>query len=133
MLTATTYADWLVTHLEAAADAERNDNIQRRIPDSDPLAVTVIRHQCPHCRRTWAKREAATAHIARCWKNPAVRACKTCVHYDLGGDACGCEPGCNWGASGPQAPSCDLGLPLGPNYQPATDCPLWSPPSDHNT
>lgn len=47
-----------------------------------PTPVVVTRHQCPHCRRTWAKRAAAEAHIGRCWKNPAARACKTCVHFE---------------------------------------------------
>ena len=48
---------------------------------SAALAVTVTRHQCPHCRRTWAKRAAAVAHVARCWQNPAARGCKTCAHF----------------------------------------------------
>lgn len=46
-----------------------------------PILVVVTRHQCPHCRRTHSKRAAAIAHIARCWQNPAARACKTCVHF----------------------------------------------------
>jgi hypothetical protein len=95
--------------------------------DPLPTPVVVTRHQCPHCRRTWAKRAAATAHLARCWKNPAARACKTCAHYDLGGDACGCKPGCNWGSSGPTASACNLGLPLGLDDQPVTNCPRWQP------
>ncbi|MFJ8146603.1 hypothetical protein ACIQ6R_16250 [Streptomyces sp. NPDC096048] len=47
-----------------------------------PMPIVVTRHQCPFCRRTWAKKAAAAAHIARCWQNPNVRACKTCVHYE---------------------------------------------------
>lgn len=47
-----------------------------------PIPVVVTRHQCPHCRITRAKRAAMVAHIARCWQNPAVRACKTCRHYE---------------------------------------------------
>jgi hypothetical protein len=47
-----------------------------------PTPIVVTRHQCPHCRRTWAKKAAATAHIPRCWRNPAARACKTCWHLE---------------------------------------------------
>lgn len=47
-----------------------------------PVAIRAVRHQCPHCRRTWAHRAAAVAHIVRCWHNPEVRACKTCAHYE---------------------------------------------------
>lgn len=46
-----------------------------------PIVVRAVRHQCPYCRRTWAKRAAAVAHIARCWHNPAVRGCKTCANF----------------------------------------------------
>lgn len=48
---------------------------------TQPIPLVVTRHQCPHCRRTWAKKATATAHIARCWKNPAARGCKTCHHH----------------------------------------------------
>ncbi|MFJ8555287.1 hypothetical protein [Streptomyces sp. NPDC093676] len=48
-----------------------------------PLPVVVTRHQCPHCRRyTRARRDRVKQHMARCWQNPAARACKTCVHYE---------------------------------------------------
>lgn len=47
-----------------------------------PVRIRTVRHQCPFCRRTWSKRPAAEAHIARCWLNPAARSCKTCVHYE---------------------------------------------------
>lgn len=45
------------------------------------IRVLTVRYQCPHCRRTWAKRTATEAHIARCWHNPAARGCKTCINY----------------------------------------------------
>lgn len=48
---------------------------------TQPIAITVTRHQCPHCRRTRAKKTATEAHIARCWLNPDARGCKTCAHY----------------------------------------------------
>ena len=58
-----------------------------------PEPVTVTRWRCPFCRRSRAHKKATTEHIARCWLNPAVRSCKTCVNFEPGGDACGCEPG----------------------------------------
>lgn len=48
---------------------------------STPIVVRAVRHQCPYCRRTWAHRAAAAAHVARCWRNPEARGCKTCMHY----------------------------------------------------
>ncbi|WP_372344665.1 hypothetical protein [Streptomyces sp. KL116D] len=47
-----------------------------------PIPVVVTRHQCPFCRITRAKKARMVAHIARCWRNPAVRACKTCVRFE---------------------------------------------------
>lgn len=93
-----------------------------------PIPVLVTRHQCPHCRRTHAKKAAAVAHIARCWLNPANRSCKGCAHYQqqhFSTPAEWCEPGrscsCNdWdeactAADGPED-----------DYQfPVTNCPLW--------
>ncbi|MFF8482393.1 hypothetical protein [Streptomyces antibioticus] len=45
------------------------------------IRLKVVRYQCPHCSRTHSKKAAAEQHIARCWQNPAARACKTCVHF----------------------------------------------------
>ncbi|MFE2710560.1 hypothetical protein ACFXKI_00865 [Streptomyces mirabilis] len=92
-----------------------------------PIPVVVTRYRCPHCPTSRAKKAAAQAHVDRCWHNPAVRSCKTCVHFDPGGDACGCEPGCNWGASGPTPPSCGAEVPLPEDYRPVTGCPSWQP------
>jgi hypothetical protein len=125
MTTAPAYTEWLVRTLSEAVDQENTALYQKRVVHAQPIPVTVTRHQCPHCRRTWAKQPAATAHIARCWKNPDVRSCKTCTHFDEGGDACGCEPGCNWGGS-PIPPSCDAGMKLPDDYQPVINCPLWN-------
>lgn len=49
-----------------------------------PIQITVTRYVCPFCRRGRSTGKAAVAHIARCWRNPAARACKTCKHYDAG-------------------------------------------------
>lgn len=90
-----------------------------------PVTIRVTRYACPHCSRSRAKRQATIEHIGRCWKNPANRTCKTCIHFDPGGDACGCEPGCNWGSSGPEMPSCAAGRDLPDDYAPVTNCPKW--------
>jgi hypothetical protein len=50
------------------------------------VRIRTVRHQCPYCRRTWSKRHAATAHIARCWYNPEARGCKTCANYEPAAD-----------------------------------------------
>lgn len=70
----TTYMDGLTALLRQAAQAERAAHAQ-------PIAFPTIRHQCPHCRKTWAKPSSAAAHIARCWHNPQARGCKTCIHF----------------------------------------------------
>jgi hypothetical protein len=81
-----------------------------------PVRVRAVRHQCPFCRRTWSKRPAAEAHIARCWCNPAARSCKTCVHYEP------FEPG---GCYGPEVPErCGAGVDISDRLP--TGCP------DHN-
>lgn len=45
------------------------------------IRLKVTRYQCPHCHRTHGKKQAAEQHIARCWRNPAARGCKTCRHF----------------------------------------------------
>lgn len=49
---------------------------------SEPIAFTVTRFKCPHCSRGRSKRVAAIAHMARCWRNPDVRGCLTCRHFE---------------------------------------------------
>ena len=85
------------------------------------LVVTVTRHQCPHCRRTWAKRAAAERHVARCWRNPENRSCKTCAHLMPAEEGPYPEhPGwpeeCSKGRELPD----ESGVPL-------TGCSLWGP------
>ncbi|MFG3046325.1 hypothetical protein ACGFZR_15515 [Streptomyces sp. NPDC048241] len=91
------------------------------------IRLQVVRFQCPHCRLTRAKKTATEAHIDRCWQNPDVRACKTCVHYqpevrDYGhqchpGYHCGCN---DWDESctHPEGPDEDYKFPV-------LHCPLW--------
>lgn len=81
-----------------------------------PIPVVVTRHQCPHCRRTWAKKPAAQAHIARCWHNPDANGCKTCAHYEPPTE--GPYPG------HPGWPEeCGVDGPM--TDRPITGCPLW--------
>lgn len=90
-----------------------------------PESVRVTRWRCPFCHRSRSSKRATAEHIARCWLNPAVRSCKTCANFEPGGDACGCEPGCNWGSpSGGIPDSCAAGLKLDGAVK--TGCPLWA-------
>ncbi|BBB01048.1 hypothetical protein RVR_8282 [Actinacidiphila reveromycinica] len=47
-----------------------------------PVILQVVRYRCPFCTRSRAKKTVTEQHIARCWHNPEVRSCKTCVHYE---------------------------------------------------
>jgi hypothetical protein len=85
-----------------------------------PMPVVVSRHQCPFCRRfTRADARQVTDHMTRCWQNPGLRCCKTCVHHQ---DASGTPGGTDeW------LESCTH--PEGPEYEdyrfPVLHCPLW--------
>lgn len=84
---------------------------------SQPIPVTVTRYQCPHCRSTRSKKQAAANHIARCWRNPEVRGCKTCIHLTPSEEGPfpghpGWPQGCNEGR--------DITASL------VTDCPYWA-------
>jgi hypothetical protein len=84
-----------------------------------PIPVVVTRHQCPYCRRTWSKSAAATAHIARCWHNPAARSCKTCQHFTPA-DSDGPYPEHpGWPEDCEDGRDITAGLPVG--------CPQWTP------
>ena len=49
---------------------------------AQPIVCTTTRYRCPHCTRfSRSKRAAVVAHMGRCWRNPAVRACVTCAHF----------------------------------------------------
>lgn len=49
---------------------------------AQPVEYTVTRFNCPFCRRySRSNREPVVVHIARCWLNPATRACLTCAHF----------------------------------------------------
>jgi hypothetical protein len=78
--------------------------------------VKVTRYRCPHCGRTRSKPGAAAAHVARCFKNPAARSCKTCGAYQPPepGDDTG-YPGCPEG--------CDAGEDISQGIK--TACPSW--------
>ena len=82
------------------------------------IRLKVVRYQCPHCHRTHSKKQAAEAHIARCWNNPAAHACKTCEHYTPAEEGPYPEhPG--W----PE--QCEQGRKLLSGLH--TGCPLWGP------
>lgn len=95
---------------------------------AQPVEIRVTRYQCPHCRRTHAKRAAAQAHMGRCWHNPEARGCKTCAYFEPAGNGAQCVPGdqctCNV-----YLESCRAGA--APDDQiPLTGCPSWQPTTE---
>lgn len=109
-------------HLTLAFRITRKPNdYEARMVDL-PMPVIVSRHQCPFCRRfTRADQRAVQDHMTRCWSNPRLRCCKTCVHHQ---DASGTPGGTDeW------LEACTH--PDGPEYEdyqfPVLHCPLWQP------
>lgn len=51
---------------------------------TEPEKVLATRWRCAHCRRSWSNRGTARQHAARCWYDPANRACMTCEHFRSG-------------------------------------------------
>jgi len=49
--------------------------------DLAPIAVVVTRYRCPFCPRSLSSKTRMVDHIGKCWRNPAVRSCKTCKHF----------------------------------------------------
>lgn len=110
-------------------------------PGPGPIPFVVTRWKCPHCNRGWSAKGWASRHIARCWKNPTVRGCKTCKHFtsyaqsidlpescDVGVDLTGGCPMCDnhgevpWGPGTAICRVCD-GEP--PKPGPIVHCDLW--------
>lgn len=89
-----------------------------------PVPVTVQRFQCPFCRRRRSSRKAVSEHIARCWLNPAARACKTCASFtnEPGGDPCFPGKPCDC-SSGYQ--ECEVGVRDVADGRIMSACPLW--------
>ena len=89
-----------------------------------PVPVMVQRYECPFCKRRRSVRKATAVHIARCWLNPAAKACKTCEHftdvpsgdYCEGGRPCACNKGFQ---------QCEAGIPDVAAGEIRTGCPLW--------
>lgn len=85
---------------------------------SEPKVITVKRYVCPHCSRSRSKAAPIVEHIARCWNNPEVRGCKTCLLLEVE------LPEPEVGLSGGEfcmADAIDLSKGL------RTGCPLWEP------
>lgn len=115
---ATAYTGWLVAALTDAAAAERAAAYRARLADVTPEPVMVRRFRCPHCGHSRAKETAAKAHMARCWQNPAVRACKSCVHFMPESEG-------PYAEHPPIPEECAVGAwPAGVEF-PVVDCPSW--------
>jgi hypothetical protein len=91
---------------------------------AEPLVerIVVARFRCPHCRRSWSSKQAASVHVERCWHNPAARSCKTCANYEPAGDGSQCVPGrrcsCNI-----HNEACAAGIGLADGL--VSDCPSY--------
>lgn len=83
-----------------------------------PLAVMVRRYECPHCGWRRADKTLVARHIARCWHDPAMRTCRSCVFFERGHAE---ETDYGW-REVPDA--CALGEPVEPRH-PVIACPLW--------
>lgn len=73
-------------------------------PTREPIQVQITRYRCPSCNRLCSNRSRAREHMARCWWDPANRACKTCVHFDRRYDEYG--DGCHKGVDLSGHPAC---------------------------
>lgn len=83
------------------------------------IRLQVVRYQCPHCHHTRAKKNAIEAHIGRCWRNPAARACKTCVHFTPE------DPNGPYPEHPGWPEQCEQGRPMLSGLH--AGCPLWAP------
>jgi hypothetical protein len=104
---------------------------------AEPIAYVTTRHRCPHCRKSYAHKAGAQAHMLLCFADPARRTCKTCVHdepayYDYGADqyfdrACAKDerngPSCVGCGEHPEVCRCDTARP--PATQLRVLCPTW--------
>jgi hypothetical protein len=92
--------------------------------EAAPVPVMVRRWRCPFCRQSRSAKKAAAAHVARCWRNPAARACFTCASLTQHpADYGRCFPGepCDCGAPFDE---CAQGIDLDKEF-PRVACPLW--------
>ena len=109
-----------------------------------PIALVVTRWRCPFCPRSLSSKPRMVEHISKCWRNPAVRGCKTCKHFDpynMLADTEGCSLGvdltgqkacerCNGmgyvGALGQVCPECDNSPEAAERKPgPIVNCDLW--------
>lgn len=42
----------------------------------------VIKYVCNHCKREYRVKANAEKHESICWKNPSLKTCITCIHFD---------------------------------------------------
>lgn len=92
---------------------------------TEPIEITVKRYVCPFCRVSRSKRAYTAAHIGRCWTNPAVKACRTCVNFTPN-DCCGLPDlyGCYTPMCGVR--SCAAGIDIDESAPMVTDCEKWT-------
>ncbi|MGW4222956.1 hypothetical protein ACWEG1_05815 [Streptomyces bauhiniae] len=125
-------AEAAAQHLLVAFRVTRKPANYDRLFVDLPMPVVVSRHQCPFCHRfTRADLRQVQDHMTRCWQNPRLRTCKTCVHYQPQSTDFGhqCHPGYHCGCNDWDE-SCTH--PEGPDdFQfPVLHCPLWQPKTE---
>jgi len=59
----------------------------------EPIPVVVTRWLCPYCHRGRSRRGPCEEHMARCWRNPALKGCKTCFFYERDSQGEHCNAG----------------------------------------
>ena len=94
---------------------------------AEPVRLQAVRFKCPYCPKSWSKRGPAAEHISRCWLNPGIRGCKTCIHHQPAYTA----PAASWCEPGRQCSCNDMDEHCshedGPETlaEPIAACPLW--------
>lgn len=62
------------------APVAKDPVVEEQVPLT-PISIVVTRYVCPYCHRSRSRRKPCQDHMERCWKNPALRGCKTCVNF----------------------------------------------------
>lgn len=104
---------------------------------ADLIVFTTTRYRCPHCRRSYSHRATAAKHEQRCFRNPAIRSCKTCLHWTPPGPEQADECSRDVDLSVSRCPSCGEEVDRGDGSCPAyhtgqpvqglrVQCPLWT-------
>ena len=93
------------------------------------MPVSIDAYACRfRCGRIGTKRKAIADHEARCFRNPATRSCKTCVHLQIDSETIympdhGGRPGTT--DREVMFPSCGADEDIDLRAGLRTECPMW--------